>query len=360
MGLKPSLLNQIDMECKSPLQCSESERMDLEMGINNLKNLMGVIPPPLSPLTSTTSFSNYPRETTWMGLQTGALLEESQEMTMNQIVNQEDKDDLTRRYESTNLKCHGSKPSSKLEGQTLTRAVTKHGTFSKSSKDPVAVKHWIRSASSAPAGFPSTEWDALIKGESINIDTVFSSLHHVHCVDESIGHVGSTEIQFGRPKPATKVEMSGQWTATFNLIIKATAFIFPHRYDELRIYEDYIEELFSTKSTTVHPKLFKYDEAVRYKVGQGQNILLTDRNEFTWYYEAIVAPDSVRTQTAGDGNKGGLKKGGKSGEKSDFCHRFNGANGCSSTTDKCKYKHVCKKCKQSGHGKVDCKVNEGV
>jgi hypothetical protein len=77
-------------------------------------------------------------------------------------------------------------------------------------KDPVAVKRWIRCASSAPAGFPSTEWDAIIKGESVNLDTVFSSLHHIHCVDESVGRVGSTEIQFGRPKPAAKVETSGQ------------------------------------------------------------------------------------------------------------------------------------------------------
>jgi hypothetical protein len=227
-------------------------------------------------------------------------------------------------------------------------------------RDPVTVKRWIRCASSAPAGFPSTEWDALIKGESANLDTIFSSLHHVHSVDESVGRVGTTEIQFGRPKPAAKVETSGQWTAAFNLLIKATSFLFPHRHDELRQYEDYIEELFSAKSVSVHPKLFKFDEAVRYKVGQGQNILLTNRNEFTRYYEAIVAPDGVGTEAASDGNKTGPKKGGKSGEKSDICNRFNGANGCSSTAEKCKYRHICKKCKQRGHGKVDCKVDEGV
>jgi hypothetical protein len=227
-------------------------------------------------------------------------------------------------------------------------------------RDSVAVKRWIRCASSAPAGFPSTEWDALIKGESVNLDTVFSSLHHIHSIDEGVGRVGTTEIQFGRPKPAAKVETSGQWTAAFNLIIKATAFLFPHRHEELRQYEDYIEELFSAKSLTVHPKLFKYNEAVRYKVGQGRNILLTNRNQFSRYYEAIVAPDGIAAETASDGSKTGSKKSGKTGEKSDICNQFYGANGCSSSAEKCKYKHICKKCKQCGHGKMECKINEGV
>ena len=227
-------------------------------------------------------------------------------------------------------------------------------------RDLATVKRWIRCASSAPAGFPSTEWDALVKGETIDIDTVFSSLHHIHSIDEGVGRVGSTEIQFGRPKPAAKVETSGQWTSAFNLIVKATAFLFPHRYDELRQYGDYMEELFSAKSTAVHPKLFKYDEAIRYKVGQGQNILLTDRGEFTRYYEAIVASDGVGIEGTSGGSPGVPGKGGKSKEKLDICHRFNGANGCSSTAEKCKYKHICKKCKRRGHGKMDCKVDEGV
>ena len=213
---------------------------------------------------------------------------------------------------------------------------------------------------SAPAGFPSSEWDALIKGESVDIDAVFSSLHHVHCVDESVGHVGSTEIQFGRPKPTAKVEMSGQWTSAYNLIVKATLFLFPHRYDELRQYGDYIEELFSTKSISTHQKLFNYDTAVRFKVGQGQNILLINRDQFMQLYKAMVAPDGVGVDRASDGSQVAQGKGGKAGAKSDVCHCFNRKKGCSNTAEKCKYKHICKKCKQSGHGKVECKVDEAV
>ena len=146
----------------------------------------------------------------------------------------------------------------------------------------------------------------------------------------------------------------------FNLVVKATSFLLLHRYDELRQYSNYIEKLFSAKSTSIHPRLFKYDEAIRYKVRQGQNILLTDRNEFTQYYKSIIAPNGVGTETMSGGSKGSQKKGRKSGEKSDICHHFNGANGCCLAADKCKYKHICKKCKMHGHGKLECKVQEAM
>jgi hypothetical protein len=121
-----------------------------------------------------------------------------------------------------------------------------------------------------------------------------------------------------------------------------------------------MEELFSAKSTATHPKLFKYDEAIRYKVGQGQNILLTDKTEFIGYYEAIIAPDGVAVEGASGGDKTSPRKSGKLTEKLDICHCFNGTKGCSATADKCKYKHICKKCKQGGHGKIQCKVEEAV
>ncbi|PPQ85183.1 hypothetical protein CVT25_004190 [Psilocybe cyanescens] len=128
-------------------------------------------------------------------------------------------------------------------------------------KDSATVKRWIRGAISAPAEFPSSEWDALIKGEAVDLDTVFSALHFLNYPEENVGRIGPTEIHFGRPKPAKRIESSGQWTAAWNLTVKATSFLFPHRYDELRSYGEYMERLFSIKSISIHPRLFKYDDA---------------------------------------------------------------------------------------------------
>src|SRR5271168_1466053 len=264
MESKPSLLNRIDMGRMSPVQCSESEEMDLLGEINDLKNLTGVIPPSLNQLrTDVDNFlqrlsegNDFEEDESALGGDSG---DNDGHESDNESGGRGQSNKKQRIYES---QMPWFKTEQRFRKSNTNRSCNKtRSILDIIQRDPATVKRWIRCASSAPAGFASTEWDALIKGESINIDTVFSSLHHVHSVDENIGRVGTTEIQFGRPKPAAKVETSGQWTTAFNLVVKATAFLFPHRYDELKQYEDYIEELFSAKSLAVHPKLFKYDEA---------------------------------------------------------------------------------------------------
>ncbi|PPQ86159.1 hypothetical protein CVT25_002909 [Psilocybe cyanescens] len=53
----------------------------------------------------------------------------------------------------------------------------------KSLKRPT-VKRWIRGAISAPAEFSSSERDALIKGEAVDLDIVCSALHLLNYPEE--------------------------------------------------------------------------------------------------------------------------------------------------------------------------------
>ncbi|RDB17081.1 hypothetical protein Hypma_001927 [Hypsizygus marmoreus] len=125
------------------------------------------------------------------------------------------------------------------------------------------VKQFIKLAQSAPLGFPSSEWDNIIKGNPINLDIVLSTLHHIGAPAENIGRLGSTQIKLGAPEPTRKVQTSGDWTSAWNTTIKATIFVFRHRESELRDYADYIEGLFASKVTSSHSHVIAYDKAIR-------------------------------------------------------------------------------------------------
>ena len=73
--------------------------------------------------------------------------------------------------------------------------------------------------------------------------------------------------------------MSSNWTAAWNTTVKATAYTFPHRDDELWQWGDYLSSEFSARQTSAHHKLIAFDMAVRTQVGGGQAILLTVRKQ---------------------------------------------------------------------------------
>ncbi|KAF5382515.1 hypothetical protein D9615_003084 [Tricholomella constricta] len=122
-------------------------------------------------------------------------------------------------------------------------------------RDLSKVKRLIGSAQTAPHGFPSSEWDNVIRGNPVNLDVVLSSLHHVSAPKENRGRIGDNEISLGRSDPTRKVETSGQWTSAWNATSKAIRFAFRHREDELREYADYIEGLFASSSSLTTPEL---------------------------------------------------------------------------------------------------------
>ncbi|RDB29605.1 hypothetical protein Hypma_015868 [Hypsizygus marmoreus] len=130
-------------------------------------------------------------------------------------------------------------------------------------RNPGEVKQLIRLSQTAPLGFPSSEWDNIIKGNPINLDVVLSSLHHLGAPKESTGRLGSTEIKFGQNEPTRKVQTSGDWTSAWNAAIKATIFVFKHRDSELRSYAEYIKGLFASKIPSSHHLIISFDKAIR-------------------------------------------------------------------------------------------------
>jgi len=217
------------------------------------------------------------------------------------------------------------------------------------------VRQWIQTSRTAPLGFPTSEWDNIIKGQAVNLDAVFSSLHHISAPKENLGCMGSTEISLGRSEPAKKVQMSGEWTSAWNATVKAIKFAFPHCKHELREYGEYIEGHFSAKIQSAHRKIILYDITIRNKVSGGQNALLTDTHRFTRFYSAIIMPDGVES----DHIRSNAKRSTGKSSKSEICNHFNSISGCRNSSDDCCFRHACKCCKRLGHGKEHCNIKEG-
>jgi hypothetical protein len=86
---------------------------------------------------------------------------------------------------------------------------------------------------SAPAGIPPSEIEGALRGLPLDLDTLFSALHHLRPPKENVGRIGESEIRFDATKPARTVEMVNDWIFAWHPARKLYAFIFAHREDKL-------------------------------------------------------------------------------------------------------------------------------
>ena len=223
------------------------------------------------------------------------------------------------------------------------------------SEDLPGVKSLLRVANNLPEGIPSSQWDRILRGESVDLHQILSAMHFIQLDEERKGRVGGTEVVFAVAESKRQVKTGGEWSSAYRRMSKAVAFLFPHRREELSEYAEHIEGLFSAKHTNAHSKVILYDQSVRNRVGGGQNTLLTDYQRFNSLSEAILHADGIEYKGSGKGpSKGG--KGSTEGRssKKEVCRRFNGQDGCRFTEEECYYKHTCTNCGKGGHGKATC------
>ncbi|TFK62214.1 hypothetical protein BDN72DRAFT_777348 [Pluteus cervinus] len=220
--------------------------------------------------------------------------------------------------------------------------------------DPTASKKWLLQSIARPPRFPTSEWTKVLRGEFIDIDAIFSSLHNIAPVKEGSASVGSNEIKFKTTQPARKVETFGEWLSAWTLIEKAVTFAFPHREQELTDYREYICGEFAAKRVQSHKRIIFFNAAIRAVVQGGQSKLLTDRYSFSSEYSAIVLPDGVAYNSKPLKTPSRTSSGPNS--STGICNRYNSERGCSNSS--CIYRHVCRKCLRTGHGKEKCSVKE--
>ena len=166
-------------------------------------------------------------------------------------------------------------------------------TLRRFSKDLSGVKSLLQLANNLPEGIPSTQWDRLLRGESIDLNQILSAMHFVQLDEERKGSLGSAEVVFAIAESKHQIRSGADWSSAFRRASKAVTFLFLHQMEELLEYAEYIEGLFAAKQVNAHPKVIQFDQSVQNQVGGGQNTLLTDYQHFNCLSEAILHANRV-------------------------------------------------------------------
>jgi hypothetical protein len=213
-------------------------------------------------------------------------------------------------------------------------------------KDLKLTKSSILTSPFAPQ-FPSSEWSNVITGAMVDLDHVISGGFAISNDNRDIEVVGGIQFKFGAARPIKHVKTSGDWFIAWAMYSKAVAFAFPHRLSELSTYSQHILGLFSATTLGNHTNIILLDKAIRVRVGERRDLVLTDFASFEDLRLYWLNP-------IGAGEVGKVKDKGKSDFRcQDPCDRWN-RGVCKSKASECKYRHVCQGC--GGSHRIDeCK-----
>ena len=199
--------------------------------------------------------------------------------------------------------------------------------------------------------FPHSEWTSVLTGAMVNLDHVLSGMHAISNDNREVELIGGIQLKYGAAEAAKKVKNSGDWSQAFRVYTKAVVFVFPHRKEELEDYAEQVASLFAVVTEVNHPIIINYDKAVRTRVGDVRNLLLTDKSEFEdlrLYWLHPLGQGFRGTNSGSTSNRSPRT----SYRSNDDCLRFNDGK-CPNKASGCKYRHRCAGC-GGRHSKKDC------
>ncbi|KAJ8455274.1 hypothetical protein ONZ45_g18991 [Pleurotus djamor] len=215
------------------------------------------------------------------------------------------------------------------------------------SNDPKYAKKELLNTIGIPS-FPDSQWDAIIRGQMVDLDVVLSSQYAIRPVTEHVERLGDhMEIKNGIFETARKVTTAAEWIGVWYETSRAYVFCFPHREDELREYGLRIQQLFTAKVASFHPRVITFDKALRARLSRERHLRFTDRDVFEVVKQAVLEPNGVESSTPSP------KPSPIRPRSSEPCDRFN-LGTCPNSSGRCRYNHICKICKKFGHGASRC------
>lgn len=224
-------------------------------------------------------------------------------------------------------------------------------------KDPRAV---VTSIINSPrhVSFPESEWLAIVKGHAVNFDKIHTHRLSISgSVKDSRRVANGIDILVGDPEPTKYVKTAHDWVEVWYLFDEAMSLVSPHRKSELREYHTWISARFSAYHESAHQRVITLDRKVRMEVASRRDVALNDFRKFD-HLEITCINDLGRAVVSSKTGSGpGWSGIGHSGSKPQKvqapCNRFNQGR-CTSSASRCKYLHVCSRCRQNGHAVEKC------
>ncbi|THU78370.1 hypothetical protein K435DRAFT_573434, partial [Dendrothele bispora CBS 962.96] len=198
--------------------------------------------------------------------------------------------------------------------------------------------------------FPNSEWKNLIAGKPVEFDHILSSVGSASFNDKQTQRLGELEIRFGSATPIRKVSTHGEWTICWDLYFNAVTFLMPWRASELNTYRSHITNLFSAHAdSSYHINVINYDKAVRIRVSERRNLLLSEIGSFTDLFITWIQLASVNYI----GSSGSRSYNSSNQRKTEVCKRYN-FKSCPHIARNCRYLHVCSICRGKDHVRNEC------
>ncbi|KAJ8455196.1 hypothetical protein ONZ45_g19018 [Pleurotus djamor] len=161
------------------------------------------------------------------------------------------------------------------------------------SDDPKFAKRSLLNTIGIPS-FPESQWDAIIRGQMVDLDVVLSSQYALRPITEQVERIGEhIEIKNGSFETARRVTTSSEWVAVWYDTSRAYVCCFPHREKELHDYGQKIHRLFTAKRTDFHPRIIAFDKAFRARLVRERLLQFTDQPLFEEIKQAVLEPSGV-------------------------------------------------------------------
>jgi len=195
--------------------------------------------------------------------------------------------------------------------------------------------------------FPDSQWNDVLLDRYVDFDKILTGYYALESDHRETQTIGGLDISINTGgssgKPVKEICIYGEWTIAYARYTRAVLFVYPHRSRELEEYQEYMAGQFAAyPDVSDQYKIINFDKAICLRVGQSNDLLLTDYARF----QDIISYHLINPKTSRPSEAKRPKL--SSNDETPICCRWNNGH-CVSIT--CGYRHECHHC----HGKHQAK-----